>query len=284
MIAVVRHRLVVLGLIAFAAAVALSQTARVSRPAIGYTPRAIPVKGLEAFKAGTWRSLLADVFYIRGGLSLSDEAPWDARLDWVWTYLGAALTLDPRMSDAYFLGGVVAPRTPHQIKKGIRFLKRYRGLNPDDWRVLYWIGFDYLQLQDYTNASRFYRLAARLPGAPDFLKSNPAMMAYLGNNLRAGIIYLEALLERVADEEQRQWILIKREWMRRLLSLQEAAQAYHRIKGRYPLYLDELVESGLLPAIPGDPFGDGFYWDPDEKRVKSLFLGLSQPAAGSGSL
>jgi hypothetical protein len=51
--------------------------------------------------------------------------------------------------------------------------------------------------------------------------------------------------------------------LKALASLRDAAVRYEQKLGRGPRSLDDLVSSGMLAAIPVDPFGAGFVIGPD---------------------
>ncbi|MBU4305094.1 MAG: hypothetical protein KJ893_05700 [Candidatus Omnitrophica bacterium] len=225
---------------------------------------------------GGFKGFCADVFYIKGVLSITDELKDKAvRLRRIQDNFAAALLLDNRLIQAYFFAGIVCGRTQNDLEQAIVFLKKYRVLNPLEWKIPYWIGFNYLQMGDYLSALQWYETAAALPGAPAFLKSNQAMLYYKAGIVSPGIVYLEGLLKTVKDEKQLEWITLKLTWLKNIVFLEQKAAEFKETTGRYPQQLAELVEKGLIPAVPEDPFGSGYYFEKGSGRVKSR-LGVSR--------
>src|SRR3989338_3466341 len=76
---------------------------------------------------GSFRSLCAGLFYIRGVLAVTQTGEFKNRGDWAnWVQKNfeAALTLDPKLTQGYFFAGIVIVRDkPEEIKKGIAFLE-----------------------------------------------------------------------------------------------------------------------------------------------------------------
>lgn len=222
---------------------------------------------------GSFRSLCADLFYIRGVLAITQSDEFKNRGDWAnWVQKNfeTALTLDPKLTQGYFFAGIVIVRDkPEEIKKGISFLENGLKLNSSDWQIPYWIGLNYYQAGDFLKAAEYYQKASAFPDAPQFLKSNQPAFYYKANRPDLGLAYLEGLAHSVKDPEQLKWIEIKLKWFENIVELQGKVEAFKRLYGYPPLDLEKLIEAGLLKEIPADPFGVGYYIDKDSGRVKS---------------
>jgi|GEM_PF-1239608 tetratricopeptide (TPR) repeat protein len=230
----------------------------------------LPYAPYLAMMDNSLKSGIADFFYIRMVLSLTDEfKDKNERLKYIQNTAAVSVTLDPRMVQSYFFAGVVIADDNESLRKGISFLTDYSYLAPDDWRLPYWIGVNYYQLGEYLKAAQFYQKAGQKPGAPNFLKTNPALFYYKSGETVAGIAYLEGLAGSVNDARQLELIERKLEWLRRIAFLEKNAGEFKQRFGRYPDELEDLVRAGLIGSIADDPFGVGFYWDKQEKRVKS---------------
>lgn len=230
-----------------------------------------PLEYLEII-SGSFRPLVADIFYIRGILEVAGE--YEDRRAWVsrvQVNFRAAVDLDSRMTQAYFFGGVVIASDEESTRRGISFLEKGMEINPDEWRLPYWAGFNYYQLGEYLKAVEYYLSASRLPQAPAFLESNPAMLYYKAGRPDLGRAYLEGLLSSIADASQADWIEIKLKWLKNIIELEEKARQFRQLYGRWPQDLQELAVNGLIEEIPADPFGSGYYLDTDSGRVKSRF-------------
>lgn len=247
----------------------MEDTFRLAKRKFFYTP---PLDYLKVV-SGSFRSFCADIFYIRGVLAVAekieDAAIW---VDWVQKNFEIATNLDPGLIQGYFFAGIVIGRDEASINKGIRFLESGIELNPGQWQLLYWLGFNYYQLGNYLEATEFYQRASLLPGAPDYLRSTQAMFYYKAGRPELGRVYLEGLLRSVKDTKQLEWIEIKLKWLDNIIYLEEKVWQFKRTFGAWPDGLGELVKKGLLDGIPQDPFGKGYYLDRDSHRVKSKFF------------
>lgn len=234
--------------------------------------------------SGTFRSSLADIFYIRGVLELTEEIKdRDFWADWVQKNFEAATTLDPKLIQGYFFAGVVIASNESLIKKGIQFLERGLKRNSQSWEIPYWIGFNYYQLGEFLKAAEYYQRASQFEQAPVFLKSNPAVFYYRAKRPDLGIMYLEGLKGSIKDVRQLKWLEIKLKWLKDIVGLEEKVSQYKMLYGRMPEDLEKLIAAGLLKEIPGDPFGSGYYLDAASGKVKSRFEQRGQqskPPAG----
>ena len=246
----------------------LERTFLLKKERIFYLP---PLDYLKII-SGSFQSFCADIFYIRGIQAITEEIEdrsiW---LDWVQRNFDIATSLDPKLTQGYFFGGLVVARDKEGVKKGIQFLEKGLKLNPEEWQIPYWIGFNYYRLGDHLKAIEYYERASHLPGAPRFLKSIQPMHYYKAGKPGLGVIYLEGLLHSIKDPEQLEWIEIKLRWLQSIVGLEEKVEQYKELFGYSPKDLEELIEKGLIKEIPDDPFGKGFYFDESSGRVKSRF-------------
>lgn len=217
-----------------------------------------PVAALSALP-GSLKAVCADALYVRGVLAIAEEDP--RALAYAQQNLQAALALDPGLSSAYVLGGVVAPRGTAEIPEGIRFLKECAMRRPQEWRIPFWMGFDYLQLGDDLKAAEAYRLASSLPDAPPYVRGMTVWEYYQAGKHELALIYLQGIAQATRDPAPRQALERKIAWLSRLVLLEETVRAFHERAGRWPMDLQELVRAGLLDQIPDDPFGDGYHLD-----------------------
>ncbi|MDD3296533.1 MAG: hypothetical protein PHU64_04140 [Candidatus Omnitrophica bacterium] len=228
-------------------------------------------KYLELIQGG-FRQVLADAYYIKGILAITDNFPsYSDKVYWVQKNFEAAITLNPELLQAYFFGGVVMTQDKESLSTGIKFLESGLRLNPLKWEIPYWIGFNYYQLGDYLSAAQFYQQASILPGAPNYLKSNQPMLYYRAGKAGMGLLYLKGLEASVTDPQQLDWIKLKIEWLSNIVMLEEKVREFSKNYGRLPKDLNELAEEGLIELIPKDPFGGGYYLDAKSGKIMSSF-------------
>ena len=217
-----------------------------------------PVGALQALP-GNLRAVAADVLYIQGVLAIGEEQP--ESLAYVHDSLQAAVALDAGLVSAYVLGGVVAPRGAGEIPKGIVFLQSCAMRYPKEWRIPFWVGFNYLQLQDPQRAAAAYRSAFLLPGAPRHLR-NLTTWAYEQTDQPALVLsYMEGMAETVHEPRLRRALEAKLLRWRHLALLEQAVRAFHQRTGAWPISLQELVAGGILDRLPEDPSGGRYELD-----------------------
>lgn len=262
-------RVIVGGLLAAVLAVSSSIDQKLTRdrPQMFYVP---PASVLKVFP-GSLRFVFADLYYILGIMAIAEEEP-DV-LVYVHKNFRAALELDPGLTSAYVLGGVVAPRGTAEIPQGILFLKDYAARSPQDWRIPFWIGLNYLQLGDSLKAAEYYQRASALPGAPGHLRSLAAWAYYEADEPELALAYLKGIAETVQDSGLRASLDRKLAWLTNLVLLEHNVREFHEQSGTWPGNLQELVDAGLLDQIPEDPWGGGYVldeeWYKSPGRVRS---------------
>ncbi|MCF7907600.1 MAG: hypothetical protein K9L86_01825 [Candidatus Omnitrophica bacterium] len=230
-----------------------------------------PAEFLRSIKGG-FKNIIADTYYIRGVLAISDEfKSRKERIKWVQEVFKAAVLLDPDMLQAYFFAGSAIVNSKEEIKQGNEFLKFGLTQSPSYWQIPYWIGFNYYLLDDYLSAAEFYRKASLFPEAPNYLKSNQPMLYYRAGEVRLGLMYLEGLLESVSDPDQLKWLKLKIEWLKNMVVLQDKVEQFKDRYQRLPNNLAELVDRNFISEIPNDPFGGGYYLGTESGKIRSRF-------------
>lgn len=238
----------------------------INKPSVLFVPPVPYVKMMS----GTFESFFADLFYIRGLLAMGDEiVDTQEKVQWVQENFHAALELDPQMTEAYFFAGVVIAKDEASIKKGIEFLEKNTPLRPTEWRIPYWIGFNYYQLGNYLKAIEYYEKASKLPGARLFLKKIQPMMYYQAGESDLGIIYLESFLNSLKDDKEREAVQKKIEWLKGISFLEQSLARFKAQYGSLPPDLETLIRDGMISDVPKDPFGHGYYLEQETGKVKS---------------
>lgn len=205
--------------------------------------------------SGTFRNAFALIFYMQGVLELAKDTT--NKIDVITQLFKITIKLDPRLKKAAFLGGVVAPVTYEDIVKGISFLKEVAELYPDEWRIPYWIGFKYYEIEEFVKSGEYYLAASTLPEAPPFLKF-AAIQPLAAGSLERALEETKALLHSV-DGEDAEWVKLRLEWLATMQMLETKAKDYKALTGKFPSDLQDLVEKGLIAKVPHDDFGLGFY-------------------------
>ena len=169
-------------------------------------------KRVKGFAMGS-EGLLADWYwmwslqYIGGkisnsgleNLNLNDMTALNPRL--LYPLLDNATDLDPKLIAAYSYGATLLPTIDANqavllTEKGIRD-------NPDNWRLLQYLGYIHWQQKDFEKAAEAYERGARVGGAPAFFKLMAARMkTQAGSRETAREIY--SLMLSGAEDQQTQ--------------------------------------------------------------------------------
>jgi tetratricopeptide (TPR) repeat protein len=163
-----------------------------------------------------FRSLLADALWVKaigyfGGHNLTDrEYPWLHHI------LDTVTTLDPLFRHPYLFGGIVLGVEGGDPAKSIQLLRKGMAYYPGDWRLPFYIGFNYFYFfKDPEAAAAYLKVAATLPAHPEYLPRLAASLLTKAGHLEAAIAFLETIAENTRDERVRQGLYEKIEKLRR---------------------------------------------------------------------
>lgn len=225
----------------------------------------------------TFDALAADVYWIRTiqhyGRDRKSARTTD-RYQFLQPLLDLTTTLDPRFNIAYRFGAIFlsmdAPNGPGRPDQAIHLLEKGLAANPRRWQYAHDVGFiHYWYTRDYQEAARWFRLAAAMPGAPEWLSSLAALTLAQGGD-RAGARRLfgelltgDAPYIRGAAERA----LAQLDALDAIDHLQSRVQRFTEVTGRRPTAWDDLVGLGLIPGRPLDPTGTPYAYDREHATV-----------------
>jgi hypothetical protein len=155
----------------------------------------------------------------------------------------------------------------------IRLLEKGSRNNPQEYIFDYEAGYYAFQnLKDFELAERFFKRAGEKPNAPQLIKRSRAHMVYMQDKLEYAWdlwmdMYRNARTQLEKDASFNHLYQIKFEMDKKLLE-SVVAQFKERF-GRLPAQLDELLEYGLLKAIPVDFAGRPYIYNPDTGKIRA---------------
>jgi tetratricopeptide (TPR) repeat protein len=125
-----------------------------------------------------YRNLAADILWFRtiqyyGSYRMGEN---DLAL---FNHLVDVITdLDPQFTFAYLFGALIIAEDLGYFSEGIRFLEKGIQHNPDDWWLVFEMGFlYYVDARDYAAAVRYFRRASRMPGTGEIAGRFAAFVA-----------------------------------------------------------------------------------------------------------
>jgi len=227
----------------------------------------MPVAAAKAL-SGQFSSLLSkyillDVASFLGGQQSVAPEQW-SKVVKSFTY---CVALDPYFMQNYFLAQGNLPWQGF-VTETNDLLETARQVREWDFRPGYYKGFnDYYFLNDYSSASREFMRAGKIPGASVLLTVLGARFAAKTGRAHAAIALLQEQLKVTEQEDRREEIIDRIEALQGVLLLEKAVARYHKENHSYPFSLDALVETGLLPRLPENPYGESYYYNSQNGSV-----------------
>ena len=204
----------------------------------------------------------------------------DRRYDWLHHILDITTTLDPLFEDPYEFGGIVLATELGAVDKSIAILKKGMKNVPEDhkryWYLPFFLAFDYMFYKgDYLTAAHYLEKASRFPQSPTYLPFLVARLYANADNSDVAIVFLREILKSTESPELKKKLKkrIKEVKVERDIRALEAARDRFLVRwDRYPSSLVELVKTGVITAIPGEPFGGRYYIDLTDHSIHSTSL------------
>jgi hypothetical protein len=220
----------------------------------------------------SYDSVASDLYWIRaiqyyGRMRLSDNP--DKHYELLYPLLDLTTSLDPQFSIAYRFGAFFlserAPGGAGRPDLAIALLEKAMAANPDRWEYPHDIGFVFYRYGQYPEAAEWFRRAARVPGATNWLEPLAAVTLTVGGNLKASRMLWENLLKTTDQDWVRRTAehrLQQLDAIEDIQHLQELNATYERRHGDPPTTWEELVADGFLREAPKDPAGHVYVLNP----------------------
>ena len=143
----------------------------------------------EALKRASlgFEGLTADIYWIRTLLYFGEKFEQQrganqyfdvSKLDLLEPLLNITVELDPKYITAYRFGAIFLPDI--NADAATRFVERGIRDNPYEWRLYQDLGFVQWRRSRFREAAEAYARGARLPGAPAWMETMPALMLAKG--------------------------------------------------------------------------------------------------------
>jgi hypothetical protein len=227
---------------------------------------------LSAVSLG-YEHALADVLWFRAISYFGRHYQTDRVYPWMAHMCDVVTDLDPRAEYVYRFGGVILPWEANRIDDGIALLEKGARNMPTAWRLHYMLGFSYYLFKDDLGAAgRALRAATLLPDTPEFVSRLAALIYAAHEGPSSALDFLVELERNETNAEMRgaiQQTIRDLSLTRDIDSLDTAVGQFQARWGRPPGDLTELVSTGMLHAIPAEPFGGRYFLDRASGHVVS---------------
>jgi hypothetical protein len=266
-------------LVASAATAVWLQMVREQRfPQIAAGTQLLYVQSPSAVKrlALSFDAVLADIYWIRlvqyyGGTRLS-KAP-DKNYDLLYPFLDLTTSLDPQFSVVYRFGAFFLaeppPGGPGRPDLAERLIRKGMAANPQAWEYPHDMAFLYYRNRDFAKAADWFRRAAAVPGAPDWIAPLSAVTLAAGGQTDASRAVWRNLL--ASDEawlrDAARFRLQQLDTIDFIGGVQKVVDAHTAAQGRPPAGWEMLIRGGILRGVPTDAAGRPLRLDPNSGHV-----------------
>jgi hypothetical protein len=178
--------------------------------------------------------------------------------------------LNPGHEDNYYIAFAILPQYG-ELEAAQTILARATRARHFDYQPAFFYGFNQWHYKrDPAGAAAWMREAAKHLPDPDqqlTMQNLAARWVDRAQDTELAIRVVEALAREARRKDFRAYLETRVVRLRQLHQLRTAAMTYRERFGRPVSTLQELVDSGILPALPQDPFGFGFGFDPQGEIV-----------------
>lgn len=175
--------------------------------------------------------------------------------------------VDPKLSYPYAFTVIVLPAAAHyagRVSDALRIGEQGIENADPDWRIPYYMAADYfLELKDDKDALLYYNLAAHTPGVPDYALRFSLNFGIKSNERQKTEELWATIRDSSNDESTKERAQAYIDRLEIFDYLDAASKAYQGKYGQIPSSTDALVTSGIIPAVPEDPFGFTFVINKD---------------------
>ena len=180
--------------------------------------------------------------------------------------------LDPRYTDPYEIGALIAVNEAKDLKLALKILDLGLAKNADQWIFPFEAGHYAQRAMDYDTARRYYEKTMGIPGAPEIAKRLYAAAGFRVMDLKES---WETWLEvyNTAQDERTKKIAGKHLYQVKTTSdtnlLREAVRRFRERYQRLPDGLEDVVRVGIVASLPRDLDGKDYIYNPKTGETKA---------------
>lgn len=193
---------------------------------------------------------------------------WNGKTEY-FTDLAFVNAVDPKMTYPYAfsvltLTAVPAQDDPDALQQSIAIGQQGIANGDPDWRIPYYMATnEFLYAKNDAAAAEYYNMAANTPGVPQYAERFSLNFG-IETNQRATTEQLwETIKDSTNDPDEKARAQAYIDHLEDFDYLDAASKAYKAKFGAFPTSTAELVQSGIIPSVPVDPFGFTFVIEKD---------------------
>jgi tetratricopeptide (TPR) repeat protein len=230
----------------------------------------IPSGKYLKFATFGYSSLLADLVYIWAIQYYSDYSIQD-RFDYLDHIFSIISELDPRYTDPYEIGALIAVYEAKDMDLAFKILDRGLEKNPDQWLFPFEAGhLAQIVKKDYKLAMAYYKKASEIEGAPDITKRLYASAAFKTMDFKTSWETWLEIYQTVKDERIKKIASNHLYQVKAAVDTAAIKEAIGKFKAKYrrnPMELSQLVKLGFLASLPKDLDGKDYLYDSQKGEV-----------------
>ncbi len=219
----------------------------------------VPEPQLAELLALGFDAVVGDLHWLRAVQVVGSQQGPYGRNDLIAALIDVVTTLDPWVDHPYRFAAVWLTEDEAVVRKANVLLRRGIAHHPDDWRGYFYLSFNhFFYLGELAEAARALEPAISLDGAPPYLSRLLARLKSDTGGLDTAAAFLQELAAQAPNERERaqyQKALSEVDTERAARFLDAARAEYARRHGRDIARVEQLVEGGVLRALPPEPNG-----------------------------
>lgn len=197
----------------------------------------------------------------------------DDRFDHLDHIFSIIAELDPRYTDPYEIGALIAVHEARDPHAAFRILDLGHEKNPDLWIFSFNAGhIAMMNLRDFELAEKYFKMCMEIPGSPDFVPRLHANALFRKGDMQTS---WETWLEiyRTAPDERTRRIASNHLYnVKSTIDIAEIRKALSAFRDRYdrwPDELDALVRARIIAQVPRDLDDEDYVYDPVTGDVRT---------------
>lgn len=220
-----------------------------------------------------YRNLVADAIWLEFIQYYGEHRLTDKKFRYLGHILNVLTDLDPKFVSAYTYGALLLVTDVQDSTRGMALLEKGMNNIPQAWEIPFTAGFlNYIFLRKYDLAGKYFAKAATLPEASPSCFRFAGYVAQKMKEQDVALMILEEVLGKSKNKDEQD--VLKYYIMKlHLKLLNEASKTYRERTGKPPdRGLQELIRSGLVPALPFEPHREHYFFNPDSGRICSSWV------------
>lgn len=239
-----------------------------------------PAKYAKFFSLG-YSNIIADWYYLWSIQFFSEKSEL-YRFKVIWQVYDFITEMDSKYIEAYRIGALIMVKDVYGrhkdtngLKLAMKLLDKGIKKNPKNWILPFEAAqYAHFDIKDLVMANKYYNLAVKSPELPSFYKNR--IVTSIGSTMEGfkkpqALSYWYNLWQKAKDEIVKNIAFSHFYDLKCTLDIEfiQTALKHYRIKfNKTPQNLSDLVRDRIVPALPYDPYGFLYLYNPIDGSIK----------------